>query len=72
MIGHSLELSKDKLRDIALGALLHDIGKLKVPDAIRRKRGPLSPHESNFLSMHPNFGYDMLKRSACSAMRYCI
>ncbi|GHB06969.1 HD-GYP domain-containing protein [Shewanella indica] len=63
MIGHSLELSKDKLRDIALGALLHDIGKLKVPDAIRRKRNPLSQHESNFLSMHPNFGYDMLKRS---------
>ena len=63
MMGHALDLSPRELRDIALGSLLHDIGKLKVPDVIRRKRGALTPHESNYLQMHPNFAYDMLNRS---------
>ena len=63
MIGHALDLPARDLRDIALGSLFHDIGKLKVPDVIRRKRGALTPHEANYLQMHPNFGYDMLNRS---------
>lgn len=63
MIGHALDLTPRELRDIALGSLFHDIGKLKVPDIIRRKRGALTAHESNYLQMHPNFGYDMLNRS---------
>ncbi|MDH0448201.1 MULTISPECIES: HD-GYP domain-containing protein [unclassified Shewanella] len=63
MIGQALDLPARDLRDIALGSLFHDIGKLKVPDVIRRKRGALTPHEANYLQMHPNFGYDMLNRS---------
>ncbi|PIW58842.1 HD-GYP domain-containing protein [Shewanella sp. CG12_big_fil_rev_8_21_14_0_65_47_15] len=63
MIGHALDLTPRELRDIALGSLFHDIGKLKVPDIIRRKRGALTAHEANYLQMHPNFGYDMLNRS---------
>ncbi|MGX9461637.1 HD-GYP domain-containing protein [Shewanella sp. A14] len=63
MIAHSLSLSKKDVRDIALGSLFHDIGKLKVPDMIRRKRGELTDVEMNFLKMHPNFGYDMLNRT---------
>lgn len=63
MIAHALALSKKEVRDIALGSLFHDIGKLKVPEEIRRKRGELSDVETNFLKKHPNFGYDMLTRS---------
>lgn len=63
MIGHALDLPAQDLRDIALGSLFHDIGKLKVPDVIRRKRSALTPHEANYLQLHPNFGYDMLNRS---------
>ncbi|MGL4614915.1 MAG: HD-GYP domain-containing protein [Shewanella sp.] len=63
MIGHALDLPARDLHDIAFGSLFHDIGKLKVPDGIRRKRLPLTPHEANFLRMHPNFGYDLLERS---------
>lgn len=63
LMGHHLELPKTQLREIATGAILHDVGKLKVPEAIRRKRGPLSTHEKNFLAMHPNFGYDLLKKT---------
>ncbi|MGL4901212.1 MAG: HD-GYP domain-containing protein [Shewanella sp.] len=63
MISHALDLPQRELRDIAFGSLFHDIGKLKVPDVIRRKRLPLTSHEANYLQMHPNFGYDMLNRS---------
>ncbi|MGI2171237.1 HD-GYP domain-containing protein [Shewanella sp. MF05960] len=63
MIAHALELSKAEVRDIALGSLFHDIGKLKVPEDIRRKRGELTDVEANFLKKHPNFGFEMLKRS---------
>lgn len=61
-IAHLNNMDKSKLRDIALGSVLHDIGKLKVPEAIRRKRGELTPHEVNFMKMHPNLGYDLVNR----------
>lgn len=63
MIAKAMDLSKSDMRDIALGCLYHDIGKLKVPDVIRRKKGGLTEHEANFMKMHPNFGYDMLSKS---------
>jgi putative nucleotidyltransferase with HDIG domain len=64
MIGQALELPSNDLRDLALGSLFHDIGKLKVPEAIRRKKGGLNGHETKYLQMHPQFGYNMLERSA--------
>lgn len=63
MIAKNLQMSKPEIRTIATGALLHDIGKFKVPEAIRNKRGPLTVPEKNFIAMHPNYGYEMLKRS---------
>lgn len=63
MIGQALSMNHSQLRDIAMGSLFHDIGKLKVPDVIRRKKNNLSEHEVNFLNMHPNFGYDMLDKT---------
>ncbi|WP_299807416.1 HD-GYP domain-containing protein [uncultured Shewanella sp.] len=63
MIGQALSMNHSQLRDIAMGALFHDIGKLKVPDVIRRKKGVLTEHEINFLNMHPKYGYDMLDKS---------
>jgi HD-GYP domain-containing protein (c-di-GMP phosphodiesterase class II) len=63
VIGHANGLDKSKLRDIALGGILHDIGKLKVPDDIRRKHGELTQPEVNFMKMHPNLGFDLVNRS---------
>lgn len=63
MIAKTLNLNVSDMRDIALGCLYHDIGKLKVPDSIRRKKGELTEHEVNFMKMHPNYGYDMISKS---------
>lgn len=45
---------------IRRGALLHDIGKMGVPDQILHKPGPLSSEEWNIMQQHPQLGYDML------------
>ena len=63
MMAQSLELDLFEIRDLAIGCFFHDIGKLKIPDSIRRKRTNLSTHEANYLKIHPNIGYEMLNRS---------
>jgi putative two-component system response regulator len=49
---------------------LHDLGKIGIPDAILRKRGPLSPEEWEVMKTHPNIGARILQgtRSAVLAM----
>jgi putative nucleotidyltransferase with HDIG domain len=49
------------LRQIYWGALLHDIGKIGIPDAILLKPGPLDEHESAVMRTHPEIGYSILK-----------
>ncbi|MGI2260381.1 HD-GYP domain-containing protein [Shewanella sp. GXUN23E] len=64
MVAQELKLSDDEMRTIGLGALFHDIGKLKVPESIRNNiNGEMTPPERNFLKAHPNFGHEMLSRS---------
>ena len=55
-------LGDDALRDVKFGALLHDIGKLALPDAILIKPGKLDEDETRLMRTHPRMGYDMLQR----------
>ena len=45
---------------IKRGALLHDIGKMGIPDSILLKAGPLNEHEWNIMRCHPQIAYDLL------------
>ena len=50
----------EKIVHIRRGALLHDMGKLGIPDAILRKEGPLTDEEWKIMRTHPALGYEML------------
>lgn len=51
----------EELRHLRLGAMLHDIGKFKVPDSILGKCGPLTPEEWVEMRKHPAHGADFVK-----------
>ena len=55
-IAEEMQLSTDQVRRIQLGALLHDIGKIGVPDAILNKPGALSPNEWVIMRSHSMLG----------------
>lgn len=61
---HTLELARDaladepeRLRQIYWGALLHDVGKIGIPDVILLKQGPLTDAEWEEMRKHPEMGY---------------
>jgi response regulator RpfG family c-di-GMP phosphodiesterase len=57
----AMGLNGDELRDVRRGALLHDIGKIGIPDRILRKPGPLTTEEHAIMRRHPEFARDMLE-----------
>lgn len=52
-VAHELGLSALETRDVELTALLHDIGKIAIPDAILHKNGPLTDDEWEVMRSHP-------------------
>ena len=60
-IGQELGLDEGALEDVEVAALLHDAGKVSVPDAILRKPGPLDPEEWRVMRMHPEFSWAVLR-----------
>ncbi len=64
---YSIEIAKamggleNQMRNIAMGAWLHDIGKLAIPDAILLKPGPLTDEERKNMQRHAQIGYDLVK-----------
>src|SRR5581483_5709383 len=61
-VGRELNLSEEQLEHLNVAALLHDIGKLGIPDHILLKPGALSPEEWEKMKTHPMGGAEMLKR----------
>ena len=59
-IAQELNIEKEHLVHLRRGALLHDIGKMGIPDSILNKAGPLTEEERKLMEMHPKFGYDLL------------
>ncbi len=61
-IARAIGLDADRIRIIARGAFLHDVGKMAIPDAILRKPGPLTPEEVAVMREHCYRGYQLLRR----------
>jgi PAS domain S-box-containing protein/putative nucleotidyltransferase with HDIG domain len=60
-LARTFGLPKDQLLNVRWGALLHDIGKMGVPDHILLKPGELTDEEWVQMKRHPQYGYDLLK-----------
>src|SRR5438132_7321362 len=61
-IARAMGLHAERIRIIARRAVLHDIGKMAIPDAILRKPGALTPEETEIMREHCFRGYQMLKK----------
>ena len=59
-LAQAFGLSNEELAQVRWGALLHDIGKMGVPDGILLKPGPLTDDEWITMKKHPTFAYEML------------
>ena len=59
-IAQTLGVSDEELTHIRRGALLHDIGKMGIPDSILLKPGPLTDDEWETMKRHPVYAYELL------------
>jgi putative nucleotidyltransferase with HDIG domain len=61
MLAKNLGMNEEQIKLVGLGALFHDIGKLKIPSQILRKTDPLTAPEANLLKLHTRYGVELLK-----------
>jgi putative two-component system response regulator len=61
-LGDRMGLVRDEIDTVTLGALLHDIGKIGIPDSILLKPGPLDPQEWGLMRSHTEIGDRLLAR----------
>lgn len=63
-----LRLDREVIKELATGALLHDIGKIKVDDAVLNKPGKLSDNEFEQMKQHAQFSYDIVDEAGLSSI----
>ena len=60
LFGSYLSLDESQLKDLGIGAILHDIGKIRIDERTLKKRGPLTGEEWELMRKHPEFGLEVL------------
>ncbi|MFQ2091215.1 HD-GYP domain-containing protein [Aeromonas taiwanensis] len=60
LLARECKLPAEAIRLVGMGALFHDIGKLKLPSQILRKTEPLTRPEQNLVAQHPRYGLELL------------
>ena len=63
IIGRAMKFSENRVKKLGLGAILYDIGLVKVPDKILEKIGKFTPEEYTEIKKHTVYGYKILKTS---------
>lgn len=63
MLGHQVGLGTEELRELEVAALVHDLGKIRIPDKVLKKAGPLNDEESAMLRLHTRHGAEILSHS---------
>jgi len=63
LIGKRMNLSKSQIDSLYFGGLIHDIGKIGIPDAILQKNSRLTDWEYQQILLHPSIGYHLLKNN---------
>jgi putative nucleotidyltransferase with HDIG domain len=66
-VGEELGLAPARLRELAIGGLVHDVGKLSVPNEILQKPGALTDEEYDQIKRHPELGSDLVRQLGFSA-----
>jgi putative nucleotidyltransferase with HDIG domain len=70
-LSRELGMSGQELEDIEIACLFHDVGKIKISDAILHKAGKLAPNEWEEMKKHPEYGAEIL-RKAPSLRRFIL
>ncbi|KQM31010.1 hypothetical protein ASF03_18715 [Rhizobium sp. Leaf68] len=60
--GRSIKMTDATVKELALGGLLHDVGKMKIPPEILQKSGPLTDAEMITVRQHPQNSFEILSR----------
>jgi HD-GYP domain-containing protein (c-di-GMP phosphodiesterase class II) len=60
-VARKLNIPEEHMYQVEVAALLHDIGKIGVPDAILKKQGPLTPEERALINRHPEYSWSILR-----------
>lgn len=62
-LGQQMGLGPAQLRELAQGAVLHDIGKIGTADMVLNKPGPLNPEERAWIEQHPVAGWEIVRQA---------
>jgi HD-GYP domain-containing protein (c-di-GMP phosphodiesterase class II) len=60
-VARALNIPEEHMYQVEVAALLHDIGKIGVPDAILKKPGPLTAEERALMNKHPEYSWSILR-----------
>jgi len=63
IVGYRSNMKECQLHDLAIGALLHDVGQLRLPRNLLGKRGAFTPEERNLYVTHPKLGVSILSKT---------
>ncbi len=62
-VANAMQYNKSSLIEIGIGGILHDIGKMRIPEHILNKAGRYTDDEFNVMKRHPQLGHDILRSS---------